>query len=296
MYPVCSFCGDRAVVVWFEGPDFRSAVQSADQVRANEAYLACAVCLALIEANDREGLAARELVRQQRKGGLKPGVTEQDVVRMGRHLTDIFWAARAGETVMTDELDLLEEVPPFPAYVLLPGEFPGFSAVSYGGSMLGTKGIAMVEYLYRPDYDLQGRMVAVSSTRPTDGNELHRESPMWWASGTVRVDETLTGDFPFNAGVVGAVGARYMGEAMAEVEGHPCQLQRWTTIPEHAIEDALSVVRVRAPESWVTLDSNSYNVEELEALVPRLRRVDPDLVKELKRAAWDWMKKFEEDT
>jgi hypothetical protein len=294
MYPVCSFCGDQAVVVWFEGPDFLSAVQSADQVRASEAYLACAVCLALIEANDREGLAARELVRQQRKGGLKPGVTEQDVVRMGRHSTDIFWAARSGETVMTNELDLLEDVPPFPAYVLPPGVFPGFSAVSTGGSMIGNEGVAMVEYLYRPDYDLQGRMVAVSSTRPMDGNELHHESPMWWASGTVRVDETLTGDFPFNAGVVGAVGARYMGEAMAEVESHPCQLQRWTTIPEHALEDPLSVVRVRAPESWVTLDSNSYNVEELEALVPRLRRVDPDLVKELKLAIWDWMKKFEE--
>jgi hypothetical protein len=294
MYPVCSFCGDQAVVVWFEGPDFRNAVQSADQVRSGEAYLACAVCLALIEANDRERLAARELVRQQQRGGLEPGVTEQDVVEMGRHLTDIFWAARAGETVMTDELDLLEELPPFPAYVLPPGEFPGFSAVSYGGSMLGTKGIAMVEYLYRPDYDLQGRMVAVSSTRPTDGNELHRESSMWWASGTVRSDEILTGEFPMNAGVVAGVGARYMGEAMAEVEGHPCQLQRWTTIPEHAIEDALSVVRVRTPESWVTLDSNSYTVEELERLVPRLRRVDPDLVKELKLAIWDWMKKFEE--
>ena len=294
MYPVCSFCGDQAVVVWFEGPDFLSAVQSADQVRASEAYLACAVCLSLIEANDREGLAARELVRQQRKGGLKPGVTEQDVVRMGRHSTDIFWAARSGETVMTNDLDLLEDVPPFPAYVLPPGVFPGFSAVSTGGSMIGNEGVAMVEYLYRPDYDLQGRMVAVSSTRPMDGNELHHESPMWWASGTVRVDETLTGDFPFNAGVVGAVGARYMGEAMAEVEGHPCQLQRWTTIPEHAIEDALSVVRVRAPESWVTLDSNSYTVEELEGLVPRLMRVDPDLVKELKLAIWDWMKKFEE--
>jgi hypothetical protein len=294
MYPVCSFCGDQAVVVWFEGPDFLSAVRSADQVRSNEAFLACAVCLALIEANDREGLAARELVRQHRKGGLKPGVTKEDVVRVGRHLTDRFWAARSGETAPTNELDLLEDVPPFPAYALPPGAFPGFSGVSTGGSMLGTKGIAMVEYLYRPDYDLQGRMVAVSSTRFMDGNELHRESPMWWASGTVRVDEMLTGDFPMNAGVVAAVGARYMGEAMAEVEGHPCRLQRWTTIPEHALEDVLSVVRVRAPESWVTLDSNSYTVEELEGLVPRLRRVDPDLVKELKLAIWDWMKKFEE--
>jgi hypothetical protein len=54
------------------------------------------------------------------------------------------------------------------------------------------------------------------------------------------------------------------------------------------------VVRVRAPESWVTLGSNSYAVEEVEALVPRLRRLDPDLVRELKLAIWDWMKKFEE--
>jgi hypothetical protein len=160
--------------------------------------------------------------------------------------------------------------------------------------MLGPKGIAHVEYLYRPDYDLRGRMVAVSSTRPMDGNELHRETPMWWASGTVRVDEILVSEFPIDAGVVAAVGARYMGEAMAEVEGHPCQLQRWTTIPEHALEDALSVVRVRAPESWVTICGNSYTVEELEGLAPRLRRVDPDLVKELKLAIWDWMKRFEE--
>jgi hypothetical protein len=90
------------------------------------------------------------------------------------------------------------------------------------------------------------------------------------------------------------VGARYKGEARAEVAGHTCQLQRWTTIREHALEDALSVVRVRAPESWVTIWSNSYTIEEVEALVPRLRRVDPDLVKELKLAAWDWMRKVEE--
>ena len=39
MYPVCSFCGDRAVVAWFEGPDFRSAVASAEKVRSEEVYL-----------------------------------------------------------------------------------------------------------------------------------------------------------------------------------------------------------------------------------------------------------------
>jgi hypothetical protein len=192
------------------------------------------------------------------------------------------------------EFDLFEDVPPFAAYALPPGEFPGFSGGSYGGSMLGTEGIANVEYLYRPDYDSLGRMVGVSSTRPTDGNELLHEDPMWWASGRVRVNEILMGDFPLNAGVVAPVGARYMGEAMADIEGHPCQLQRWTTLPEHAFEDSQSVVRVRAHESWLTLWSNSYTVEEVEALVPRLRRVDPDLVEELKLAVADWMRKFEE--
>jgi hypothetical protein len=54
------------------------------------------------------------------------------------------------------------------------------------------------------------------------------------------------------------------------------------------------VVRVRAHESWLTLWSNSYTVEEVEALVPRLRRGDPDLVEELKLAVADWMRKFEE--
>jgi hypothetical protein len=194
---------------------------------------------------------------------------------------------------MTNELDLLENLPPFPAYALPPGAFPGFSAVSYGGSMLGSEDIANVEYLYRPDYDLQGRMVGISSTRSTDGNELLREDAMWWASGRVRVNEILMGDFPLDAGVVAPVGARYLGEAMAEVEGHACQLQRWATIREHALADALSLVRVRAPESWVTIWSNSYTVEEVEALVPRLRRVDPDLVQVLKLAAAAWMKKFE---
>jgi hypothetical protein len=92
----CSFCGDGAVVVWFEGPDFRNAVDSAEKVRSDEAITACATCLALIEANDRDALAARELGRQRRKGGLKPGVTEQLVIQSKRrHLEDTFWAARS---------------------------------------------------------------------------------------------------------------------------------------------------------------------------------------------------------
>jgi hypothetical protein len=195
---------------------------------------------------------------------------------------------------MESEFDIIQDLPPFPAYALPPEAFPGFSAGSYGGSMLGSKGIARVEYLYRPDYDLRGRMLGVSNTRPADGNDLLREDPMWWARGTIRIDEILIGDFPVDAGVVAGVGARFMGEASAEVEAHSCQIQRWTTLPEHALDDALVVVRVRLGESWVTLWSNSYTVQEVEALVPRLKRVDLDLLKRLKLALADWMSKFEE--
>ena len=43
----------------FEGPSFRTFVRSSDDVQAEEAWLACATCLALVEADDREGLAQR---------------------------------------------------------------------------------------------------------------------------------------------------------------------------------------------------------------------------------------------
>ena len=55
----CSFCGERPVAAWFEGPSFRTFVRSSDDVQAEEAWLACATCLALVEADDREGLAQR---------------------------------------------------------------------------------------------------------------------------------------------------------------------------------------------------------------------------------------------
>lgn len=51
----CSFCGERPVAAWFEGPSFRTFVRSSVEVRAEEAWLACAICLGLVEANDREG-------------------------------------------------------------------------------------------------------------------------------------------------------------------------------------------------------------------------------------------------
>ncbi len=195
---------------------------------------------------------------------------------------------------MVKEFDFLMDVPAFPAYALPPDAFPGFSAGSYGGGARGAADIAHVEYQYRPDYEVRGRMVGVSSTRPADGNELLREDPMWWAGARVRIGEIITGNFPVDAGVVAGVGARYLGEASADVECRPCQLQRWMTLPEHALDDALSVVRVRIDDSWVTLSSNSYTIEELQALVPRLRRVDANLLERLRLALADWMNKFEE--
>jgi hypothetical protein len=55
----CSFCGERPVAAWFEGPIFTTFGRSSAEVRAEEAWLACATCLALVEADDREGLARR---------------------------------------------------------------------------------------------------------------------------------------------------------------------------------------------------------------------------------------------
>jgi hypothetical protein len=194
---------------------------------------------------------------------------------------------------MAEEFDLLVDVPAFPAYALPPDAFPGFSAGSYGGSG-SASGIASVEYLYRPDYEPRGRVLGVSNTRPEGGNELLREDPSWWASPKVRIGEIITGPFPVEVAEVAGVGARYLGEARADVDDHPCRLQRWVTLPEHALEDSLSAVRVRVDDAWVTLSSSSYAIEELERLVPRLKRVDAELLGRLRAAFADWTRKFEE--
>jgi hypothetical protein len=62
----CSFCGERPVAAWFEGPSFRTFVRSSAEVRAEEAWLACETCLALVETDDREGLARRGAKRRDR--------------------------------------------------------------------------------------------------------------------------------------------------------------------------------------------------------------------------------------
>jgi hypothetical protein len=55
-------------VAWFEGPDFRVAVDSADKVRAETARLVCSTCRALVEADDREKLLERAWHRAEHAG------------------------------------------------------------------------------------------------------------------------------------------------------------------------------------------------------------------------------------
>jgi len=62
----CSFCGGRPIAAWFEGPTFRTFVRSSAEVRAEEAWLACATCLTLVESDDRDGLARRGATRKGR--------------------------------------------------------------------------------------------------------------------------------------------------------------------------------------------------------------------------------------
>jgi thiamine phosphate synthase YjbQ (UPF0047 family) len=101
MHPVCSFCGDSPAVAWFEGPRFRNVVDSADEVRTGEAWVACAVCRALVEANDREALVERDLARQLRRDterGRERSLNEEVTMRRTTrsHLEKLFWAARSG--------------------------------------------------------------------------------------------------------------------------------------------------------------------------------------------------------
>jgi hypothetical protein len=76
-------------------------VDAADKVRAEEAWIACAVCLALVEAKDREELVERHLARVRRKdretGRERTASEESDMRRLARdHLERLFWAPRSG--------------------------------------------------------------------------------------------------------------------------------------------------------------------------------------------------------
>ena len=95
MYPVCSFCGERSVVAWFEAPKFLTRVDSADKVRAVEAWLTCATCLELVDANDRDRLverAVQRLVRKHPERSLPPSEALQQLER--RQLDELFWSRR----------------------------------------------------------------------------------------------------------------------------------------------------------------------------------------------------------
>jgi hypothetical protein len=65
--PSGSFCGGGPVVTWFQGPEFRDAVDSPDEVHAEEAWLACATCRDL-DLGDRERLVERGTLRARRSG------------------------------------------------------------------------------------------------------------------------------------------------------------------------------------------------------------------------------------
>ena len=89
----CSFCGERPVVAWFEGPSFTTFVRHSIDVRAEEAWLSCATCLTLVERDDRDGLARRgaERLRRRRPADVDLHVAE----RIERdHQQKLFWQPR----------------------------------------------------------------------------------------------------------------------------------------------------------------------------------------------------------
>ena len=97
----CSFCGERPVAAWFEGPSFRMFVRSSAEVRAEEAWLACTKCLGLVEANDREGLVERGVERLRRRdrdeGRRRSPREEAWMQQMTRDQQEkLFWEPRQG--------------------------------------------------------------------------------------------------------------------------------------------------------------------------------------------------------
>jgi hypothetical protein len=104
VFSVCSFSGLGPVAAWFEGPCFVRVVGAADQVRSEEAWLACAVCVRLVENEDREGLVDRYMSRQHRKDkqyGRTRDRAEWSAMRSiaADHLDASFWLPRSIATV-----------------------------------------------------------------------------------------------------------------------------------------------------------------------------------------------------
>lgn len=84
----CSFCGESPVAAWFEGPTFTTFVRSSSEVRAEEAWLACAPCLALVEAGDRAALAAKGA------GRLSASTNEMRIAMTRSSHDEGFWGPR----------------------------------------------------------------------------------------------------------------------------------------------------------------------------------------------------------
>jgi hypothetical protein len=66
MTPVCTFCGERPIVAWFDGPVKTIWLEEPELFEfSDDDYLACPTCLELIEAGDRDRLSRREMDRMR---------------------------------------------------------------------------------------------------------------------------------------------------------------------------------------------------------------------------------------
>jgi hypothetical protein len=79
-------------VAWFEGPDFRVAVDSADKVRAETARLVCSTCRALVEADNREKLLERAWHRAEHAGWTAAPPSRAQI---REQLEGFFWTPRS---------------------------------------------------------------------------------------------------------------------------------------------------------------------------------------------------------
>ena len=85
-------------MAWFEGPHFRAVADSAESVHSEEAWLACAACFELVQADDREALVQRRVagVRQRPRVEETERLSDQALKRIERdHLDELFWAPRS---------------------------------------------------------------------------------------------------------------------------------------------------------------------------------------------------------
>ena len=72
-------------MAWFEGPRFHASANSAESVHSEEAWLACALCFALVRADDREAIVERRVagVRRRPKRNRAPHRTGSKADRAG---------------------------------------------------------------------------------------------------------------------------------------------------------------------------------------------------------------------